>query len=345
MSIALAATLVGAMAVSAAVIVAVLPLLRRRGVVDVPVDRSMHTAPTPRGGGLGIVAATLASFAGAGLAVPQLPPTAGRDLAFALLPLIAMAAIGLVDDLHTLSVLPRLGAQAAVAVSWAAIAPLVAHRHAVWVPLAVLGTILLVNVTNFMDGINGLVSGHAVITSAWYAVVAIVVDVPAAALLALAVLGGSLGFLPFNVPHARIFLGDVGSYALGAAWAVLGLWLVLSRAPSEAVLAPLVIVLADSLATLVRRMVNGDRIFEPHRLHVYQRLTHSGWSHLRTSSVVCGLTLVCALLAVPGLLDAGRLVRLSAVGVMLATAAGYLALPALRGGRARWAAVTTELQG
>ncbi|MEO7783870.1 MAG: glycosyltransferase family 4 protein, partial [Terracoccus sp.] len=283
MSAALLATLVGGVVVSVAVILIALPLLRRSGVVDIPGDRSMHAAPTPRGGGLGIVAASFVCLVAATPAMPQVPAAVGKDLAFALLPIVAMAAVGLVDDLRTLSVLPRLGAQVVIATSWVVIAPVVAHRSAVWVPLAVIGTIVLVNVTNFMDGINGLVSGHAVITSAWYAVVALVVDVPAAALLAVAILGGSLGFLPFNVPHARVFLGDVGSYGLGAAWAVLSVWLVLAGAPSDCVLAPLVIVLTDSLITLARRMINGDAIFEAHRMHVYQRHTHSGWSHVRSS--------------------------------------------------------------
>ena len=328
---------------SVVLILALLPILRSRGVVDIPLDRSMHAVPTPRGGGIGIVVAAVLSVAIAVVA-DGLPDGAVRDLAFATVPVVAMAVIGLVDDLHTLSVVPRLGGQAVVAVVWATTAPVVAHRSAVWVPLAVLGTILLVNITNFMDGINGLVSGHAVITSGWYAFVAFVADVPAAALLAAAVLGGSLGFLPFNVPRARVFLGDVGSYGLGAVWAVLTVWLVLAGAPPEAVLAPLVILLTDSLTTLVRRMATGDRVFEPHRLHVYQRLTHSGWSHLRTSGVVCALTLFCALLTLPGLLGAGRPARLVAVVLLAGVAVLYLSLPRLTGGGARWSTVRSELE-
>ncbi|GAA5022883.1 glycosyltransferase family 4 protein [Terrabacter aeriphilus] len=337
------ATTVGGLVVSVATILALLPLLRSRGVVDVPVDRSMHAVPTPRGGGLGIVAAACVSLLGV-LLTPEISNTVVRDLAFAVLPVVAMAAIGLVDDLRTLSVVPRLGGQAVVAAVWATTAPIVAHRTAFWVPLVVLGTIVLVNITNFMDGINGLVSGHAVITSGWYAVVALVTDVPAAALLAAAVLGGSLGFLPFNVPQARVFLGDVGSYGLGAIWAVLSVWLLLAGAPVEALLAPLVILLTDSLTTLVRRMANGDRIFEPHRLHVYQRLTHAGWSHLRTSCVVGALTLACVLLTLPGLLGAGRQVRLVTVVLLAGVGVLYVFLPRLANTGARWSQVRDELE-
>jgi UDP-GlcNAc:undecaprenyl-phosphate GlcNAc-1-phosphate transferase len=344
-TIALAGTLVGAVALSVAVILLALPLLRRSGVVDIPGDRSMHATPTPRGGGVGVVAAALVCLVAATPAMPQVTLTIGRDLAVALLPIVAMAAIGLLDDVRNLAALPRLGAQLVVAASWVAIAPVVAHRNAAWVPLAVIGTIVLVNITNFMDGINGLVSGHAVITSAWYAVVALVVDLPAAALLAVAVLGGSLGFLPFNVPQARVFLGDVGSYGLGAAWAVLSLWLLLAGAPPECVIAPLVILLADSLITLLRRMLNGDRVFEPHRMHVYQRHTHAGWSHVRTSGLVLGLTLLCTVLAIPALMGAGRQARLAAFAGMLALAAFYMALPRLRGGRARWESVASDFRG
>ena len=80
---------------------------------------------------------------------------------------------------------------------------------------------MLVNVTNFMDGADGLVSAHAVVTAAWYTVVAVHTGEGAEALIAVAVLGGAVGFLPLNAPVARVFLGDVGSYTLGTVWAVL----------------------------------------------------------------------------------------------------------------------------
>lgn len=321
--------------ISAAVIVAMLPRLRRHGVLDVPVARSLHVAPTPRGGGLGIVTAVLLVPATAAL-VLDLEVLNPKALWSAAIVVAAFAGLGLADDLLSLRAGPRLVTQLVMSVAWATLAVAFSGRHVVWLPLIAVASVLLVNATNFMDGTNGLVSGHAVVASAWYGFVSVQHGAATAALLAAALLGGSLGFLPFNFPVARIFLGDVGSYALGAAWAVLPIWLFLLDVPIEAVFAPLLLLLSDVLVTVLRRAYHGDPVLEPHRLHVYQRLAHAGWSHPRLAMLFSGFTVIACLLSLPALMGAPRSVRFLMVIGMMILAVGYHNLTRRTGGLARW---------
>ena len=338
MTAALVWALVTCTALSVLVVRATLPLLRRHSVVDIPAHRSLHVVPTPRGGGLGVVAAVL----GAVLLVALIRPAQveGRvdELLLVLLPVVGFGAVGFADDLWSLSVRVRLVVQTALAVVWSLTAIAVTGDGVAWVPFVLVGTIAMVNITNFMDGVNGLVSGHAVVAGLWYAAAGMHYDVPAVAVLAVGVAAGGLGFLPFNLPTARIFLGDIGSYALGAAWAVLASWLVLLPVPTEVALAPLSVLVLDAGVTLVRRMSHGDRVFEPHRLHVYQRVAHAGWPHAAVAGLVAAATAVACLLALPAMLGASRPARGVILLAYLALAAAYLALPGLVGGPARWAA-------
>lgn len=336
MTAALAWALLSCAALSVVVVRGTLPLLRRHSVVDIPADRSLHVIPTPRGGGLGVVAAIL----GAVLLVAVIRPDAvqGRveELLLVLVPVLGFAAVGFADDLWSLSVRIRLLLQGGLALTWSLSAIAVANAGVAWVPFVLLGTIALVNITNFMDGVNGLISGHAVVAGLWYAVVGVHYDVPAVAVLAVGVAAGGLGFLPFNLPTAKVFLGDIGSYVLGAAWAVLATWLVILPIPTEVALAPLLILVLDAGVTLVRRMSNGDRVFEPHRLHVYQRIAHAGWPHMAVSGLVATATATACLLAIPAMLGASRPTRGAILVADLVLALAYLALPRIVGGSARW---------
>ncbi len=327
--------------VSAGVVSGLIPQLRRCGVLDLPAGRSLHARATPRGGGIGILAALLAapSFA---LAVtpegPWLP-----HLLLAWLPIVIFGALGLADDFFSLHAHPRLLIQAVVAMGAAWVVVDTGGRTVLLAPLIGLAMLSLVNLTNFMDGANGLVAGHAALTALWYVIVATRIAEATALILAAALLGGALGFLPFNVPRARVFLGDVGSYALGASWAVLGVLLLFSGARTEAVLAPLLPLLTDAGITLGRRLYAGDRVFEPHRLHVYQRLVHAGWSHTTVTAVFVGTTALMCLLAIPALVGAARPWRVTMLALMVAVGAAYVSLPRLVGAKARWAHVRGEV--
>ncbi len=244
----------------------------RRNLLDQPGERRSHRTATPRGGGIAIVVVLLA---GSLLAALFWPPQALYLVTFAI-GLAMVAGIGWWDDHRPLPAWTRLLVHVLAA---AMLAGLVWHATGnVWHALLALAfTASLINIWNFMDGINGLAASQAILVGA---AMALVLPGPlslAGWLLAAA----SLGFLPFNFPRARIFLGDVGSGALGFAIAALVClatvatdqnWLVL--------LLPLTAFLVDAGFTLVSRMLAGERWMEAHNQHLYQRLVKRGTSHV-----------------------------------------------------------------
>jgi UDP-GlcNAc:undecaprenyl-phosphate GlcNAc-1-phosphate transferase len=192
--------------------------------------------------------------------------------------------------------------------------------------LVLLWLVAFVNAFNFMDGINGISCACAFVTgAAWW----VVGDAAGADLLAaggLVAAAAALGFGPVNVPRARMFLGDAGSYFLGAWLALLAVVGLGEGAPPEAVVAPLVLYVADTATTLLRRVARGERWHEAHADHAYQRLVHAGWSHTTTTVFVAGLM---ALLATLGMLAFSESAAIRAAGDLgiLAVVAGYLSLP------------------
>ncbi|MFH5824229.1 hypothetical protein [Georgenia sp. AZ-5] len=344
------AALGGALAaalVSAACVAVLVPLLRRAMVVDVPVERSLHDAPVPRGGGLALVPAVLAGLLATGVLATGAAPgsllmTASFHLILALATVLTFAIIGLWDDLYGVSALARLLLQIVAAMILSLGILLAADRSLIWLPVLAATMVALVNITNFMDGANGLLGFHGVVSAGWFAVVAAHVDAHGAVALALAILGAIVGFLPFNVPAPRVFLGDVGSYLLGAAWAALGAWLLLADARIETVIAPLAVFGADTAYTLWLRLRAGQRWYQPHKLHVYQRLVAAGWSHVASSATVAGVAILCCLLAVPAMLGAGVTVRLLCLAAMALVCVAYLKLPVRVGAPEPWHKVRTS---
>ncbi len=264
---------------------AALAYARRRGLLDQPGKRRSHTQPTPRGGGIGIVAATLLAGVPAwclldgSLWWPQ-----AAALAVAVL---AVALIGWRDDHEPLSVVPRLlvHAGAALLVGCAALAPWAMRAPELWWILIPLVPVLIgfINAHNFMDGIDGILGQQGLFVmlgfgalAAWHGDIGI-------AALAFATAAGCLGFLGFNWPPAKIFMGDVGSGALGLAIGAVAA-LVVQRNPGMiwacAILPSAFLV--DSGLTLLRRILGGQRWYAPHRQHLYQWLVRVNWSHART---------------------------------------------------------------
>lgn len=261
---------------------------RGRGLLDQPGERRSHAVATPRGGGISIVAALLLAILILGYSEPELRPV----LLAGALGLVLVAAVGWIDDHRPLSPLLRLAAHAFSACLLAA--ALLLSGHGVLPALLAFGAVLvLVNVWNFMDGIDGLATTQAAIAALGYALLA----GPGAAMwLSLALAGACLGFLPYNFPKARIFLGDVGSGALGQALAlILALMLVsprtgLAATPWPLLVLPLAAFLVDASLTLGRRMLRGEAWWLPHVQHAYQgwartlgrhvpvTLAYAGWS-------------------------------------------------------------------
>ena len=276
---ALAVVLLAAIAISAGLIMALRPLLVRYALAR-PNARSSHVQPTPQGGGIAVVVAALASlWLGAALAgLAGESQLAGLTLAAAIL-----ALIGVVDDIRGLGPVSRLLVQAvAVGVVIATlpsdfrIVPLL-PRALEWVLLLV-GGVWFVNLVNFMDGIDWMTVAETVPITAGVALLGLTGAVPlSGVLVALALLGATVGFAPFNRPVARLFLGDVGSLPIGL---MLG-WILMMLASrghlAAALLLPLYY-LADATITLARRLARREAVWQAHRTHFYQRATDGGFA-------------------------------------------------------------------
>ncbi|HXK08558.1 MAG TPA: glycosyltransferase family 4 protein [Vicinamibacteria bacterium] len=275
---------------------------RHWGFLDRPNERSSHRRIVPRGGGVAILAAVGLSLA---LARGSWP---GSSAAVALLAgMLVLAALGLCDDRFSLSPALRLAVHLAVAAGFVSVAgsidrvplppPLDASLGPAGSVVSVLWIVAVVNFYNFMDGIDGLASLQAIVTGAGIALAGF--D-PFASLLGAALAGAAAGFLVFNWSPASIFLGDVGSGAMGFCLAALPSLAAPAARPSMVLFVALSLwlFLSDATWTLLRRMARGERLHQAHREHLYQRLVSSGWSHARVSG---GLGLAAAVLTAAAL--------------------------------------------
>jgi UDP-N-acetylmuramyl pentapeptide phosphotransferase/UDP-N-acetylglucosamine-1-phosphate transferase len=261
-------------------------LLRRHALAR-PNARSSHREPTPQGGGIAVIAATiLVTIAGA--AVVGDLRAAGTEVLAVLAATAFIAVVGGLDDVRPLPVAPRfilqmLAITVAIAVMPAEVrlvasVPWWAERLGL-----LLGLLWFVNLVNFMDGIDWMTVAEVVPLTASVALLGELGSLaPASTILALALLGATLGFAPFNKPVAKLFLGDVGSLPIGL---LLG-WLLLQLArdghPAAAMLLPLYY-LADATVTLLRRIAAGEPFWQAHRSHFYQRAGDMG---LRVPQIV-----------------------------------------------------------
>ncbi|TQM91264.1 UDP-N-acetylmuramyl pentapeptide phosphotransferase/UDP-N-acetylglucosamine-1-phosphate transferase [Ornithinimicrobium humiphilum] len=236
-------------------------ILERRGRLDVPNHRSSHTTPIPRGGGL---AALVGAAAVAGLT--RVAPRSARCVGIA-----ALGIVGWIDDAtgHVPQAV-RLATQATTGA--------LTFSTGTWDRIVgAVTTTGVVNVVNFMDGINGISS----LTAITWGLNALTLEDESEDLgrIGALVAGSGLGFLPHNAPRARIFLGDAGSYALGAAMTAgilsCDTWPARYRAA-----APLMLYGVDAAQAIVRRAAAGEPLMEPHREHIYQKLVDAGYPHI-----------------------------------------------------------------
>ena len=275
----------GALILSLVVTLLALMYARRRGLLDLPGKRRSHTQATPRGGGIGIVVAVVLAGLPAwyGLDPAENPVRVGA-IALAIL---AVAVIGWRDDHAPLPVLPRLTVHVAAALlaGVAVLAPGPWPATFGWAALLPLAVVLVgfINAHNFMDGIDGILGQQGLFVLLGYGLLATGAGHAGLAALAFAAAAGCLGFLFFNFPPARIFMGDAGSGALGLALGAVAALLV-QRSPAMlwgCVILPSAFVV-DSGLTLARRLLGGQRWYAPHRQHLYQWLVRVNWSHART---------------------------------------------------------------
>jgi len=292
---------------------ATLPLLMSLGtrgwLIDRPNSRSLHATPTPRIGGL-----AMALGVAVGLSLQ------GGVSAIMVLAL-GLCMLSLLDDWGGLSPAIRLVAHLAVA---CALVLSELPDRAVWVSAAFVVTIVwMTNLYNFMDGADGLAGGMAIFGFGSYAIASWTAGDPSLAGTCTVIAMAALGFVVFNFPPARVFLGDAGSIPLGFLAGGIGLlgwnrqywpvWFPL------AVFAPFVL---DASITLLRRALAGERVWHAHRSHYYQRLVLMGWTHTRLAGVsygLMGLTAVTALVALR-LPEAGAMALLAGLAIAYASA-------------------------
>lgn len=262
---------------------------RRRGLLDEPGRRRSHSQATPRGGGIGFVLVTAAL-------APLLLSPLSLALSFSA-GLLAVAAIGWWDDHRPLSARLRLAVHllASALFLWVLQGAPLQSVELLRFAAGLLWLATLVNFWNFIDGINGLASLQAVIAAGLYAGLAQAAGLPGASLLMLVLAAAVMGFLPFNLPKARLFMGDVGSGALGFALGAFALMLLPALQQPWILLLPVAAVLSDAGLTLGRRMLLGRRWYAAHREHFYQWWVRRGASHVRVSLAYAGFSLLVIL--------------------------------------------------
>lgn len=292
-------------AMTAILIVLLRPLLVRYALAR-PNTRSSHREPTPQGGGIAVIAAMIVVV----LFVSHIGSVAvaERERLWWVLAASAFVAVaGAIDDIRDIDVAPRLLFQI-LAVS-VVIAALPADLGIIpflpwWIERAMLfvAGLWFVNLVNFMDGIDWMTIAEIVPVASGLVVLGMAGTFPVHGLIvALALLGAMLGFAPFNKPVARLFLGDVGSLPIGI---LLG-WLLAILAGrghfAAALLLPLYY-LADATITLARRLVRGERVWQAHRTHFYQRATDRGLTVREVVGRVFMVNIALAALAIASVL-------------------------------------------
>ncbi len=288
-------TVVGSAVIAWLACAAVVTFAKTLQVLDRPTERSSHSTVTPRGGGIGMLVAVLAVFA-----VQARTRVVGWQEVLPIGGSLIVGLVGWLDDRRSLSVGARLVAHGAAAatmlplVGWPVLAP-------PWLESAALAWwwfwgVAMINVTNFMDGIDGLIGLQMAVFGAHLFFLAGATSL--AGNLGLALFGGAVGFLAWNWAPARVFLGDVGSGSLGLLCCFGGFLLVRSgQAGVIRAFLPIFPLLIDATVTLLRRSLNGERITQPHRTHLYQRLANGTWGHARASLLYGGVALLGAVIA------------------------------------------------
>lgn len=269
---------------------AILFVLLRTGwawrlAVDVPNHRSLHVRPVPRVGGWGVVPVVAAIVA-----------IAAHSLCWIAMAVVVLASISYVDDRHGLSAKVRFGVHVAVSVAFL----MLYVPSAPWwfTIICVVALVWSINLYNFMDGADGLAGGVALVGFTAYAIRAVALD-QEVAIAAAAVAGATAGFLILNFHPAKVFLGDIGSVPLGFLAGAIGMtgWMrhVWPLSFPVMVFAPF---LADATVTLLRRLLRGQKFWQAHREHYYQRAVQMGATHRVVAVAYYLLTAISSIAAV-----------------------------------------------
>jgi Fuc2NAc and GlcNAc transferase len=301
------------------------PWLEGRAVLDLPGKRRSHDRPVARGGGLAVVTSLVAAWLiwpGA-LAAWKVPMAA----------ILILGAAGWAEDrlrvAASLRLLVQLAAAGLLVLAAGGVSEIAFFGHDVtapwlWSSLALVAVVWLINLYNFMDGSDGLAAAQGVWAGAVLAFLFGRAGESEPAMLSLALAGAFAGFLWWNRPPARLFMGDTGSLALGGAVAALAVSGLVTGAVTvwESFLVSALFIV-DATATLLKRVVRGERWYTAHRQHAYQRLLVRGWGHGQVLLLYAGLNVIVVL---PCILAAQRWPdadTVLAAGLAVVLAAGW----------------------
>jgi UDP-N-acetylmuramyl pentapeptide phosphotransferase/UDP-N-acetylglucosamine-1-phosphate transferase len=313
-----AVTVIFAALMSALLIVALYPWLERYALAK-PNTRSSHRTPTPQGGGIAVIAATLGA-AGIALAIFALGISPDLNLPKIVAATLIMTCLGAIDDIRPLPAGLRLILQTVVVAGVIYTLPdqlRVVPLLPWWLErlLLLIGGLWFVNLVNFMDGIDWMTVAEVIPITATLAALGIAGALPSyGTVLTLALGGAMIGFAYFNRPTAKVFLGDVGSLPIGL---ILG-WLLLLVASGGHLVAAVVMplyYLADATITLFRRLVRGEPFWQAHRAHFYQRATDKGFTTMAVVARVFAVNIGLGILAVITVIVPGRSSEIAALTI------------------------------
>jgi Fuc2NAc and GlcNAc transferase len=265
-------------------------------MIDIPNERSSHVSPTPRGGGLAIVITWYI-----GITILFYFNIIERNLYYALLCGLLLAFISLMDDLINLKPIIRLIVQVLTAggalfflkgINSVHIGGFYFDYNIVLLPIAIIGIVWFINLYNFLDGIDGYASIEAIM-------VAIGLYLFTGNLVLLILISSVIGFLFWNWPKAKIFMGDVGSTQLGFILIILGIYF--HNSQQFTIIHWLILTSPfwfDATLTLFRRWRNKEKLSQAHKKHAYQRMVQAGFSHLKTDIYLIGINLILITLLV-----------------------------------------------
>lgn len=294
----------------------------KKGLVDIPGDRTSHAAPTPRGGGVVFVAVTLV-FSGILYRYNYI----SSDEFILVMCSFLMSTVGVADDYLKLSNSLRFIAQLLIALAFLALtrvpetlslAPLTIHLGVFAWPLCVLFIVWSVNLFNFMDGLDAFASMEAIVLFAVLGALGTAAGATHFSTLMLILIGAVTGFLKWNFPPAKIFMGDGGSYFLG--FMIAGASLVSTTGLGIPLMVPVTLYglfWFDATVTLIRRMLAGEKWYMAHKSHAFQRLHQAGYSHLAVTGYAFLANIALVFLAVAGFFYPQYLLIIFAAALLL----------------------------
>ena len=288
-----------AMLVCIALVIILRPVFQRYALAR-PNARSSHTVPTRQGGGLAVIGSTI--IVTVGMMYSASAEAGTIPLAILFTTVVLAAIVGVIADIHPAYVVPRFVLQAVAVALMIYILPDELRVIPVlpwWIERALLliGALWFVNLVNFMDGLDWMTVAEVVPITAALALIGFFENQPPwAIVVSLALCGATIGFAFFNRPVAKLFLGDVGSLPIGLILAWLLILVAGNGAWAAAILLPLYY-LADATITLLRRIINGEKVWQAHRSHFYQRATDNGLTVIQIVRRVFIVNLILAALA------------------------------------------------